>query len=85
MNNRFLITLAIHKLCPDAEYTYENDDLNTIQWIKGTNPPTSDQIKKMLSIVEAELKQKTEAIASEKDALLNRLGITADEAALLLG
>ncbi len=85
MNNRFLITLAIHKLCPDAEYTYENDDLDTIQWIKGTNPPTTDQIKAMLSIVETEQTQKAKATASEKDALLNRLGITADEAALLLG
>jgi hypothetical protein len=35
--------------------------------------------------LQAELKTKAEAKAAEKQALLDRLGITADEAQLLLG
>ena len=33
MNDKILITMAIQKLCPDAEFTFENNDLNTIQFV----------------------------------------------------
>jgi hypothetical protein len=84
MDNRTLTNLAIHKLCPDAEYIYENDDVDTIQWISGTNTPSAEQIKAMLPIVQTEAEQKTQLALDEKQSLLERLGITADEAALLL-
>jgi hypothetical protein len=84
INNRFLIAAAIQKLCPDAQYTYDNEDLDTLKFIAGTKPPTANQIKAILPTIEAELLQKAEATATEKQALLDRLGISAEEAALLL-
>jgi hypothetical protein len=76
---------AIQSQKPGAEFTYSNQDYSTIQWdVLDGDAPTQPEI-------DAEIKRikKAEVIAEAdksqaKAALLERLGITADEAALLL-
>lgn len=77
---------AIWKLKPGAEFVITNDDYSTVEWhiLKGAEPTQSE--------IDAAIEQiKTEEIAAatektnEKNALLAKLGITEDEAKLLLG
>ena len=77
---------AIKRLKPDAEFSFQNDDYSTIQWdvLEGT-APTQGEIDTAIEQVKADELAEAEAKATAKAALLNRLGITAEEAKLLLG
>ena len=76
---------AIYKLKPTAEFSLINNDYSTIKWdVLVGNPPTQADIDAALEQVKAdELAAKAKAEA-DKAALLAKLGITADEAKLLL-
>jgi len=79
------LTLAIKSLRPNSEYSYLDNDYSTIEWhVLEGEAPTQAQID--AEIVKIKAAEATEAAdkAAAKAALLNRLGITADEAALLL-
>jgi hypothetical protein len=79
------LTRAIRHLRPDSEFAYENNDYSTIIWVKlEGNPPTQDEIDAAIEQVKADEVAEAEAKAAQKAALLNRLGITEDEAKLLL-
>ena len=81
------IPTAIQTLCPDAEWTYYNNDLETIVWLKGTNPPTVDEIRAQIPIAKAANKAALEAKAEAKatgKAKLAALGLTPDEVNALL-
>ena len=80
------LSLAIYALRPDSEYTYTDGDYSTISWIKleGDAPTQSEIDAKIEEIKAQEIADKT-AKARDKAALLNRLGISEDEAKLLLG
>jgi hypothetical protein len=76
---------AIQKLKPTAEFSFTADDYSTIKWdvLEGDAPTQAeidDAIKKVKADELAEAKEK----ASQKAALLDRLGITEAEAKLLL-
>jgi hypothetical protein len=76
---------ALKALQPDAEFsTYENDTV--IVWNDDSiiNPTPEEIEAKIEELKAAETNAATEKAAA-KAALLDRLGITADEAALLLG
>ena len=48
-----MITLseAIKKINPNAKYTYQNEDINSIQWLEGTTPiPVADIEAKMTEL-----------------------------------
>jgi hypothetical protein len=76
---------AIHKLKPTAEFSFTNDDYSTIKWDKlDGDAPTQAEINAAIEQVKADeiaVEVKAEA---DKAALLAKLGITADEAKLLL-
>jgi len=72
---------ALLSLCPDAQWTLVGDSYEDIDWLSDHPKPTKEQ-------VEAEIAKEPEiaaAKAAAKAALLDRLGITEDEAKLLLG
>lgn len=76
---------AILSLRPASEFYYRDRDYSTIEWIKlDGEAPTVEEIESEITRLKAaELKlEKDKAIA--KADLLTKLGITADEAALLL-
>ena len=77
---------AIWSLRPGSEFTYENDDYSTIKWqVLDGDAPTALQVKAALKKLEDEEKTLEADRVTAKAALLNRLGINAEEAALLLG
>jgi hypothetical protein len=79
------LTKAIRKLKPTAEFSFSNDDYSTIKWdvLEGT-PPTQAEIDVAIEQVKADEITQAAAKATAKAALLERLGITQDEANLLL-
>jgi hypothetical protein len=77
---------AIKSLRPTSEFSYTNDDYSTIQWVvlDGEAPTQAEIDAEIIKIKEAEIieaEQKTTA----RQAVLDRLGITAEEAQLILG
>jgi hypothetical protein len=79
------ITKAIFKLCPNSEFSLTNNDYSTIKWDKlEGNPPTQADIDAALEQVEADEIAAAAKAITDKAALLTKLGITADEAKLLL-
>jgi hypothetical protein len=76
---------ALKNLCPDAEFSFINEDYSSITWIKNDGiKPTQSQIDDEIKNIKANEAKEAEAAAAAKAALLTRLGITADEARLLL-
>ena len=76
------LVIAIKNLHPEAEFSFTDNDYSTIVWdvLDGTAPTLKaieDEIKR--------IKDEEAAKPTAKAALLERLGITAEEAALLLG
>jgi hypothetical protein len=84
MNNKEIMK-AIQYLKPNAEYTFNDDDYSTIQWIElEGEAPTLAELKAALEEVLANEQTEAETKATQKAALLERLGISEDEARLLL-
>lgn len=76
---------AIQFLLPTAEFSYTNEDYSTIVWdVLDGEPPTIEEIEKAKIQLQKEKELLEKAKAQAKADLLERLGITADEAKLLL-
>jgi hypothetical protein len=76
---------AIKKLKPSAEFSFIDNDYSTIKWdILEGEAPTQAEIDAAIEQVKADEIAEAEAKANQKAALLDRLGITEDEAKLLL-
>lgn len=79
------IVKAINNLNPGAEFTFENDDLSTLVWLKNEETaPTIKQIQDEIKAILAIEKAEEATRLAVKGALLQRLGITEEEAKLLL-
>lgn len=67
------------------EWHLVGEDYEGLNWLSKTTKPTEAELIAQWPEVEAKIaKEATDKIAA-KQAILDRLGITADEAALLLG
>ena len=85
MENLYL-SLAIHKLKPNAEFSLTNNDYSTIKWdVLEGDAPTAKDVEDTIKAIKAEEAEELEAKVAAKAALLERLGITEEEAKLLLG
>ena len=71
-------------LCPNVEYTIYGDDYNSIIWHEGKAAITKAKFEAGFAQFDAWKAEQDNAKASTKSALLERLGITEDEAKLLL-
>lgn len=71
-------------LCPDNEWVIYGDDFDSIQWVKG-EPISKADFEAGFAKVDAWKAQEATKLENKKSALLTKLGITADEVALLLG
>ena len=77
---------AILRLRPNSEFSYIGYDYSTIKWdVLEGKAPTQKEIN--IAIEEIKIEEQAEAIAKteQRQAILDRLGLTADEAKLLLG
>ncbi len=80
------LSRAIRQLQPNAEFSLNNNDYSTIKWdvLKG-DAPTQAEINAAIEQIKADEIVQAETRAQAKSELLERLGITEDEARLLLG
>lgn len=76
---------AIRSLKPNSEFVFQDDDYSTIEWhtLEG-KAPTQAEIDAEIARLQAADETKAADKAAAKAALLERLGITSDEANLLL-
>jgi len=82
-----MISKAIFKINPNAEFTYQENDINSIQWLNGTTPiSVSDIQAKMVELptAEEEATQKETEKTSGKQKLKD-LGLTDAEIKALTG
>jgi hypothetical protein len=86
METKDYLPQAIHKLRPASEFTYKDRDYSTIEWIvlEG-EAPTKAEIDEAIEQVKADEITQAATKAAQRQDLLERLGITEDEARLLLG
>ena len=77
---------AILKLKPNAQFVYYGSDYSTIKWdVLEGDAPTQAEIDAAIEQVKADEITQAEAKATQRQALLSRLGITEEEARILLG
>jgi len=76
---------AIRKLKPESEFVLTDNDYSTIKWdsLDG-DAPTQDEIDAAIEQIKMEEIATSAKKAADKAALLTKLGITDDEAKLLL-
>ena len=72
-------------LIPTGGWVITADDFNSIRYDEGVKPITKKQFDDGFAAFDAWKAQQDQAKANEKAAILDRLGITAEEAALILG
>lgn len=76
---------AIKKLKPSAEFSFSDDDYSTIKWdILDGEAPTQAEITAAIEQVKADEITEAETKATQRQAILDRLGLTSEEARLLL-
>jgi len=79
------LSKAIRKLKPNSEFSFTNDDYSTVKWdVLEGKAPTQAEIDNAIERVKADEITQAAANATAKAELLERLGITAAEAKLLL-
>ena len=71
-------------LCPNVEWTIIGDDFDSIVWNDGVAPITKKQFQDGFAKFDAWQAKQDATQLEAKTALLERLGITEDEAKLLL-
>lgn len=77
---------AIKSLKPNAEFSYQNEDYSTVNWIVlDGEAPTQEQIDNEISRLQIEEKAEAENYSERRAKLLEKLGLTEEEAKLLLG
>ena len=77
-------TQALISLRPGAEFRLVGDDLASVEWITpGVSPVTQAEVDAEIARLEAAAAAAAAEKAAARAALLERLGITEDEAALL--
>lgn len=83
---RNYLHVAIRKLRPNSEFAISNDDYSTITWIKlEGQAPSQKEVDEAIEQVKADEIAEEEAKAVKRAELLSRLGITEEEARILLG
>ena len=73
-----MIDRAIKSINPNAEFTYINEDINSIQWLNGTTPISVSDIQNKIAELPTDEELKQDAIdkrASAKNKL-KALGLT---------
>jgi hypothetical protein len=79
------LSKAIKFLRPTAEFSFTDNDYSTVKWdVLEGDAPTQSEIDAAIVTIKAKELADAETKAATKAALLERLGITADEAKLLL-
>jgi hypothetical protein len=76
---------VLDMLCPNVEWSIFGDDYENINWYGKKAAITKTQFENGFAQYDSWKAEQDAIRAAEKQALLDSLGITADEAKLLLG
>lgn len=77
---------AIQLLRPNSEFSFTNDDYSTIKWdVLDGEAPTQAEIDAAIKLIKKEEKLAAETKAAQRQAILDRIGLTADELQIILG
>ena len=77
-------TLILRTKYKSSEWTLNGDDYKGLTWLSDTPKPTKSTLDGLWQEVQDATANEAKAKANAKAELLERLGITADEAKLLL-
>ena len=84
MNNDDLLK-GLSFIRPNSEWVWRGNDYNGLEWLDTTSEkPTFEEIQNAVNAYKTKQEQEKLQAASAKQALLDRLGITEEEAKLLL-
>ena len=78
-----MISKAIRTINPNAQFKFDNDDVNTIEWLNGTTPISVEDINAKIAELPTEEEEKTtkeNLKASAKAKLIAGEPLTAEEA-----
>jgi hypothetical protein len=70
---------------PSAQWTLDGDTYEGLTWLDSTPKPTQAELDAQWEEVQTELANKAINKISARQAVLDKLGLTADEVAALLG
>jgi hypothetical protein len=77
-------TLILRTEYPNDEWTLNGDDYEGLTWLSETTKPSKKELDDLWEPTVQAIEQKKADAIKARQALLERLGITADEAAFLL-
>ncbi len=77
-------TIILSHKYAGQEWTITDENYETLTWLSDTPKPTKAELDAQWDEVQASIEAEAEAKATQKAALLDKLGITEDEAKLLL-
>ena len=82
------IIKSIFALNPTAQFTFKDNNIDSIEWLNGTTPISKFDIENKIEIIENEIEQEKQNAetkkASGKQKLLD-LGLTEEEVKALIG
>jgi hypothetical protein len=78
------LSACIAYLRPDAQWTMDNEDITTLTFLTDDLAPTLKECQEIWPEVEAKLDEIADSRLKARDAVLAKIGLTEDEAALLL-
>jgi hypothetical protein len=84
MKSELKAVKALEILRPNGGWTIYGDDFDSIIYDEGVTPVSKKEFTDTLKIAEQTYLAEIEAKATARAAILDRLGLTAEEAALLL-
>jgi len=88
MDNIDKITKSIFAINPTAQFTFKDDDIDSIEWQNGTTPISKSDLETKMSSIENEIAQTETAAANKKTSgkqKLKDLGLDDDEIQALIG
>ena len=68
-----------------SEWTLDGDDYAGLTWLSDTPKPTKTKLDSLWAEVQQEIANEQTAKVAARQAVLDKLGLTADEAAALFG
>ena len=79
------IVKALDNLLPEARFVLSGNTVDGIEWLDERPLPSETEIKNAIKVVKANEIAQAKAKAQAKAAILDRLGLTADELKTILG
>jgi hypothetical protein len=77
-------TILVYKY-PNQEWSIVDENYETLTWLSDTPKPTKAELDAQWDEVQAKIETDKAEAAAKRQAILNRLGITEEEAKLILG